>query len=216
MLDGMLDGGGANSSYWSGWPLYWLYYYFDKSAKIKVINFSNLWELENWTLHDSLIELRKMYSACSSIRSAIINWEVLVERHHCFLDYQKFTKTEYHKDQLFNIVSFINSHTYLLSKHLVYILSPLIGGTILLWRILVLLLFKSTSKWRDIGWEWWFHLMWYHSLFTLIPVHRAIEIARDNLEKDESLDDRTSMTVNEICKLLEFRLNVTFLSYKGE
>ena len=51
---------------------------------------------------------------------------------------------------------------------------------------------------------------------TLIPVHRAIEIARDNLEKDESLDDRTSMTVNEICKLLEFRLNVTFLSYKGE
>ena len=54
------------------------------------------------------------------------------------------------------------------------------------------------------------------SLFTLIPVHRAIEIARDNLENDESLDDRTSMTVNEICKLLEFRLNVTFLSYKGE
>ena len=54
------------------------------------------------------------------------------------------------------------------------------------------------------------------SLFTLIPVHRAIEIARDNLEKDESIDNRTSMTVNEICKLLEFRLNVTFLSYKGE
>ena len=42
--------------------------------------------------------------------------------------------------------------------------------------------------------------------------NRAIEIARDNLEKDESLDNRTSMTVNEICK----RLNVTFLSYKGE
>ena len=54
------------------------------------------------------------------------------------------------------------------------------------------------------------------SLFTLIPIHRAIEIARDNLEKDESIDNRTSMTVNEICKLLEFRLNVTFLSYKGE
>ena len=54
------------------------------------------------------------------------------------------------------------------------------------------------------------------SLFSLIPVHRAIEIARDNLEKDESLDNRTSLTVNEICKLLEFCLNVTFLSYKGE
>ena len=40
------------------------------------------------------------------------------------------------------------------------------------------------------------------SLFTLIPVH----ITRDNLEKDESLDNRTSLTVNEICKLLEFRL----------
>ena len=58
--------------------------------------------------------------------------------------------------------------------------------------------------------------MWYHSLFTLIPVHRDIEITMDNLEKDESLDDRTSMTVNEIFKLLEFRLNVIFLSYKGE
>ena len=54
------------------------------------------------------------------------------------------------------------------------------------------------------------------SLFTLIPVHRAIEIARDNLENDESLDNRTSFTVDEICKLLEYRLNVTFLSYKGE
>ena len=54
------------------------------------------------------------------------------------------------------------------------------------------------------------------SLFTFIPVHRDIEIARDNLENDESLDDRTSFTVDEICKLLEYRLNVTFLSYKGE
>ena len=54
------------------------------------------------------------------------------------------------------------------------------------------------------------------SLFTFIPVHRAIEITRDNLEKDESLDNRTSLTVNEIYKLLEFCLNVTFLSYKGE
>ena len=44
------------------------------------------------------------------------------------------------------------------------------------------------------------------ALFTLIPVHRAIEIARNNLEKDESLDNRTSLTVNAICKLLEFRL----------
>ena len=53
------------------------------------------------------------------------------------------------------------------------------------------------------------------SLFTLNPVHRAIENTRNNLEKDESLDNRTSFTVNEICKLLENRINVTFLFYKG-
>ena len=50
------------------------------------------------------------------------------------------------------------------------------------------------------------------ALFTLIPVHRDIEIARDNLEINESLDDRTSLTVNEICKLLEYRIHLTFLS----
>ena len=47
-------------------------------------------------------------------------------------------------------------------------------------------------------------------LFTLIPVHRAIENTRNSLEKDD--DD---VTVNEICKLLENRINVTFLFYKG-
>ena len=48
------------------------------------------------------------------------------------------------------------------------------------------------------------------SLFTFIPVHRAIEIARDNLENDESLDDRTSFTNLQIARV-SFKCDIFIL-----
>ena len=53
------------------------------------------------------------------------------------------------------------------------------------------------------------------SLFTSIPIDRAIEVARKRLLADDSLEERTYLTVDEVCKLLEFCLGATYLAYKG-
>ena len=54
-----------------------------------------------------------------------------------------------------------------------------------------------------------------HSLFTSIPIDPAINIIRKHLEQDKDLHQRTNMTVNHICCLLEFCLKNTFFQYKG-
>ena len=54
-----------------------------------------------------------------------------------------------------------------------------------------------------------------HSLFTSIPIDPAITIIRRQLEQDKDLQQRTNMTVNHICCLLEFCLKNTFFQYKG-
>ena len=54
-----------------------------------------------------------------------------------------------------------------------------------------------------------------YSLFTSIPIDPAISIIRRQLEQDKDLHQRTNMTVNHICCLLEFCLKNTFFQYKG-
>ena len=54
-----------------------------------------------------------------------------------------------------------------------------------------------------------------HSLFTSIPIDPAITIIRKHLEQDKDLCQRTNMTVNHICCLLEFCLKNTYFQYKG-
>ena len=53
------------------------------------------------------------------------------------------------------------------------------------------------------------------SLFTSIPIDRAIEVARKRLLAGDSLEERTYLTVDGVCKLLEFCLGATYLAYKG-
>ena len=53
-----------------------------------------------------------------------------------------------------------------------------------------------------------------HSLFTSIPIDPAITIIRKHLEQDKDLHQRTNMTVNHICCLLEFCLKNTYFQYK--
>ena len=55
-----------------------------------------------------------------------------------------------------------------------------------------------------------------HSLFTSIPIDPAITIIRKHLEQDKDLHQRTNMTVNHICCLLEFCLKNTYFQYKGK
>ena len=111
------------------------------------------------------------------------------------------------------IVSFITSPTYHLSKHLVAILSPLVGltsshvgnshefSTFIRSQVLdegmILVSFDVVS------------------LFTRVPVDRAIEVANSRLLADETLSDRTALSPKEIIQLLEFCLNATYLCHQG-
>ena len=53
------------------------------------------------------------------------------------------------------------------------------------------------------------------SLFTSIPIERAIEIASKRLKEDNTLEERTCLTADEIIKLLEFCLVQHFCLVKG-
>ena len=54
------------------------------------------------------------------------------------------------------------------------------------------------------------------SLFTHVPTARAIQVSRDRLEKDSTLPERTSLSVNDICDLLSLCLDATYLSFEGK
>ena len=54
------------------------------------------------------------------------------------------------------------------------------------------------------------------SLFTCVPTSRAIQVSHDRLEKDPTLSERTSLSVNDICDLLSLCLDATYLSFEGK
>ena len=53
------------------------------------------------------------------------------------------------------------------------------------------------------------------ALFTSVPIEPAIEIIKKHLEEDKELQQRTSMTVNNIICLLEFYLKNTYFLFQG-
>ena len=112
------------------------------------------------------------------------------------------------------IVSFINSPTYQLSKHLVFILSPLVG--------------KSDSHVRNSA-EFASFITGQRlpsgtvlvsfdvvSLFTNVPVDLAVKVAHERLSVDTSLVERTALSADQVANLLRFCLDATFLAYRGE
>ena len=112
------------------------------------------------------------------------------------------------------IVSFVNSPTYQLSKHLVTILSPLVGHTSsYVKNSTEFAKFISTQNLPTGNKLVSFDVV---SLFTTIPVERAKEIAYNRLLQDTSLCDRTLLSPSEVSKLLEFCLNATYLAYRGD
>ena len=54
------------------------------------------------------------------------------------------------------------------------------------------------------------------ALFTSILVKDAISAVKVNLQKDDTLSERTGINVDQILQLLTFCLNTTYFSYKGE
>ena len=57
-----------------------------------------------------------------------------------------------------------------------------------------------------------FHVV---SLFTRIPTDLAVDVARRRLEDDETLPDRTNLTVDSVILLLDFCLKATYLVFRG-
>ena len=51
------------------------------------------------------------------------------------------------------------------------------------------------------------------NLFTQVPVEDALIIIKDRLEHDESLSERTAMTLQQVCSLTELCLKSTYFRY---
>ena len=54
------------------------------------------------------------------------------------------------------------------------------------------------------------------SLFTCVPTDLAVQVARRRLEKDQTLLERTDLSVDDIMDLLTLCLNATFLQFRGK
>ena len=110
------------------------------------------------------------------------------------------------------IVSFYTSPTYQLSKHLSYILSPLVGRTQSAVQnskdFVDFIALQQLNEEVLVSFD-------VISLFTDIPTDLAIRIACKHLENDDTLEERTNLEVDNIILLLDLcRLNATYLQFQ--
>ena len=54
------------------------------------------------------------------------------------------------------------------------------------------------------------------ALFTSVPVGESIDIIRHRLEQDDSLAERTPLSVKSVCELLTFCLTTTYFTFEGQ
>ena len=54
------------------------------------------------------------------------------------------------------------------------------------------------------------------SLFTKVAIELAIHVAKERLQEDNTLEDRTALSINDIIQLLEFCLKATYFSFRGK
>ena len=54
------------------------------------------------------------------------------------------------------------------------------------------------------------------SLFTNVPIVEAVDIIRDRLKEDDSLEYRTPLSHQRVAELLELCLRSTYFSFNGE
>ena len=112
------------------------------------------------------------------------------------------------------IVSFIGSPTYCLSKHLVSILSPLVGKSESFVRNSAD--FSSFIAGQTLSPEMVLVSFDVVSLFTKVPTTLAVRVASDRLKADPSLPERTALSPAVVTRLLTFCLDATYLCYRGE
>jgi len=111
------------------------------------------------------------------------------------------------------IVSFIDSPIYMLSKHLAQILSPMMGKTDFTVKNSV----EFCEQIKNISFKEDEELVSFDlvSLFTYIPVELAIQVSKDLLSNEDTLQDRTTIPVDDIVDLLDFCLSTTNFKYNN-
>ena len=112
------------------------------------------------------------------------------------------------------VVATRGSATYNLEKHLAKILRPLVGSSERYIKDTAHLVesLKDIKLVEDeilVSFD-------VKSLFTSIPVNETIEICRERLEKDETLEERTKMDVPTIIQLLRLCVNSTSFRYDNK
>ena len=121
-----------------------------------------------------------------------------------FMDYQKIHKTG---NPFRPIVSSRGSVTYGVAKVISKVLKPLVGKS----PHHIQSTGDFVSKAKGLTLQMGECLSSYDvtSLFTSVPIDPALNIIRDLLEKDEKLNDRTVLSVQNIMELLGFCLHNT-------
>ena len=112
------------------------------------------------------------------------------------------------------IVSSRASVTYGVAKTISRVLKPLVGKS--LHHIQSMGDFVSKAKGLTIQQGECLTSYDVTSLFTLVPIDPALNIIKDLLEKDEKLNDRTVLSVQNILKLLGFCLHNTYFSFQNK
>ena len=110
------------------------------------------------------------------------------------------------------IVSAIGSSTYRLAKELARILTPLAGGT----ETQVKNSTEFVQQIEEIEPQEGEVIVSFDvvSLFTKVPIQEAMQAIHSRLTQDESLEDRTTITVPDICHLTEMCLRSTYFKFQ--
>ena len=112
------------------------------------------------------------------------------------------------------IVSSRGPVTYGVAKVLSKVIKPLVGKSP--HHIQSLGDFVSKAKWFTLQPRECLSSYDVTSLFTSVPIDPALNIIKDLLEKDEKLNDRTVLSVQNIIELLGFCLHNTYFSFQNK